>query len=177
MSSITLEMYHRCLELGTLIHRLQFHRVVRGGFAHPGGADADVSRLVAELPEVCRAEITHAGLDAADELRQHAIHRTARLLERLDAFGRNFLRRVRGMAITCRRAGFHRGEAAHAAILLVKFAADFDDVAGRFVATGKMPPQITACESVSAFTMSPDFTIPPSARMETFFFAAAREQT
>ena len=60
---------------------------MRGGFAHAGGADADVTRLVAELREVRRAEITHAALDAADELRQHAVHRAARFLERLDAFG------------------------------------------------------------------------------------------
>src|ERR1019366_7318797 len=104
---------------------------------HAGGADAGVTRLVPELPEVRRAEITHAGLDAADELRQHAIHRTARLLERFDAFGGDLLRGVRRLAVTRRRAGFHRRHAAHAAILLVKFAADFHDVAGRFVATGK----------------------------------------
>ena len=30
--------------------------------------------------------------------------------------------------------------------------------------------------SVNAFTMSPDFVMPPSARMETFFFAAAWAQ-
>jgi hypothetical protein len=43
---------------------------VRGGFAHAGGADADVTRLIAKLPEIGRAEITQAALDAADELRQ-----------------------------------------------------------------------------------------------------------
>src|ERR1017187_10583464 len=94
----------RISTFGFSISRLQFHHVVRGGFAHASGADAGVTRLVPELPEVCRAEITHAGLDAADELRQHAIHRTARLLERLDAFGRNFLRRVRCMAVASPRA-------------------------------------------------------------------------
>jgi len=29
-------------------------------------------------------------MDAADELRQHAVHRAARFLERLDTFGRTF---------------------------------------------------------------------------------------
>src|ERR1039458_5102436 len=86
------------------IPRLQFHHVVRSGFTHAGGADADVTRLVTELPEVCRAEITHAGLDAADELRQHAIHRAARFLERLDAFDGDLLRGVRRLAVTRRRA-------------------------------------------------------------------------
>jgi len=32
-------------------------------------------------------------------------------------------------------------------------------------------------DSVIAFTMSPDFVMPPSARTATFFLAAAREQT
>ena len=41
------------------------------------------------------------------------------------------------VAVTRRRAGLHRRQAAHAAILLVKFAADFHDLAGRFVAAGK----------------------------------------
>src|SRR5271167_2630887 len=110
---------------------------MRGGFAHPGGADADVARLGAELREVRRAEITHAALDAADELRQHAVHRAACFLERLDAFGRDFLRRIFFVAVTRRRTGLHRRETAHAAILLVKFAADFHDFTGRFVATGE----------------------------------------
>ena len=48
---------------------------------------------------------------------------------------------------------------------------------GASLQPAKIPPQITACDSVSAFTMSPDFVMPPSARMATFFFAAAREQT
>src|SRR5450755_4727089 len=108
---------------------------MRGGFAHPGGADADVARLGAELREVSRAEITHAALDAADELRQHAVHRAARLLERLDALGRDFLRGTFFVAVTRRRAGLHRRETAHAAILLVKFSRNFHDLAGCLVAT------------------------------------------
>ena len=40
----------------------------------------------------------------------------------------------------------------------------------------RMPPQITACASVSALTMSPDLVMPPSARMVTRFFWAARER-
>ena len=39
---------------------------MRRGFALAGGADADVARLLAELRQVRRAEITHAALDAAE---------------------------------------------------------------------------------------------------------------
>ena len=40
-----------------------------------------------------------------------------------------------------------------------------------------MPPQMTAWASVSALTMSPDLVMPPSARMVTRFFCAARDAT
>src|ERR1035441_4770268 len=110
---------------------------MRGGLALAGGADADVTRLGVKLREIRRAEVTHAALDAANELRQHPVHRAASFLERLDAFGRDLLRRILLMAVTRRRAGLHRRQAAHAAVFLVKFAADFDDIAGRLVAAGK----------------------------------------
>src|SRR5258708_28217949 len=45
-------------------------------------------------------------------------------LERLDTFGRDFLRRVLRMTVARRGAGLHGSEAAHAAILLVKLAPD-----------------------------------------------------
>src|ERR1019366_6193407 len=107
------------------ISRLQFHRVVRRGFALAGGADADVAGLLAELREIFCTKITHAALDAADELREHAVHRADGFLERLNAFGGELARGVGLlMAVTRGTAGFHRGETSHAAILLVKFAAD-----------------------------------------------------
>ena len=52
---------------------LQLHDVVRGGFALAGGADADVARLFTQLRQVRGAKITHAALDAADKLREHAV--------------------------------------------------------------------------------------------------------
>jgi len=51
---------------------------------------ADASNRLARIAAGSPRRITHAALDAADELRQHAIHRSARFLERLDAFGRDF---------------------------------------------------------------------------------------
>ena len=48
---------------------------------------------------------------------------------------------------------------------------------GDSVHPARMPPQITPWAMVSALTMSPDLVMPPSARMETFFAAAAFEQT
>ena len=109
---------------------------MRGGFALAGGAHADVPRLVPELRQIRRAQITHAALDAADELRQHPVHRAAHFLQRLDAFGRHFARGVRLlMAVARRAAGFHGGETAHAAILLVHLAADLHDIARGFRAT------------------------------------------
>ncbi len=50
------------------IPRLQFHHVMRGGFFHAGRTDADITGLVAQLLQVRRTEVAHAGLDAANEL-------------------------------------------------------------------------------------------------------------
>src|ERR1017187_6504294 len=98
---------------------------MRRGFALTGGADTDVARLLAEFLQIFRAEIAHAALDAADELRQHAVHRADGFLERLDALGGELARGVGFfVAVTRGAAGLHRGEAAHAAILLVNFSAD-----------------------------------------------------
>src|ERR1043166_1716834 len=108
---------------------------MRRRFALAGGADADVAGFLAELREVRSAEITHAGLDAADQLRDYAVHRTGNFLQRFHPFRRDLLRRILLVAVTRGRAGFHRGEAAHAAVLFVKFAADFHDLARRFGAT------------------------------------------
>ena len=119
--------------------RLQLHHVMRRGFALAGGADADEARLLAQLREVGRAEIAHAGLDAADQLRQHAVHRAADFLQRLDAFRRDLARRVGRVAVARGRALFHRRQAAHAAVLLVELAADLHHLARRFRAAGKNP--------------------------------------
>ena len=53
--------------------------------------------------------------------------------------GATLLRRIFFVAVTRRRAGLHRRQAAHAAVLLVEFAADFHDFARRLVAAGKDP--------------------------------------
>ena len=58
-------------------------------------------------------------------------------LERFDAFGGDFPLAGPGVAVTRGRAGLHRGEAAHAAVLFVEFAADFHDLARRLGAAGE----------------------------------------
>jgi len=47
---------------------------MRRGFALAGGTDADIARLLPEFLEIFRAEIAHAALDAADELREDAVN-------------------------------------------------------------------------------------------------------
>ena len=110
---------------------------MRAGFADAGRAHADEARLLAELREVHRAEITHAGLNAADELRQDHVHGTGRFLQRLDAFGCDLRGRGGGMTVARGGPGLHRGEATHAAVLFVALAVDFHDLTGRFRAAGE----------------------------------------
>ena len=43
------------------------------------------------------------------------------------------------MAVPCGAAGFHRGQAAHASVLLVHFAVDFHHLPGRLGASGEQP--------------------------------------
>lgn len=58
---------------GSSASRLQLDHVMWRGFALAGGTDTNVTRLLLQLGQVRRAEITHAGLNAANELRQHAV--------------------------------------------------------------------------------------------------------
>jgi len=57
-----------------LVTGLQFDDVVGRGFALASGADADVPGFLLKLGEIGRAEITHAALNAPDELGQHPVH-------------------------------------------------------------------------------------------------------
>src|SRR5690606_7953700 len=115
-----------------------FDDVVRGGFLHAGGADADVAGLLAELGEILGAEITHAALDAADEGVEHVVHRAGNFLEGLDALGGDLANGVVFVvAVTGGGAGLHGGVGAHAAVLFVDLAGDFHDLARRFAATGQ----------------------------------------
>ena len=66
---------------------------MRRGFALAGGANADEAGLLAELSEVGRAEVAHAGLDAADQLRQDLLHRAADFFQCFDAFRRDLAAR------------------------------------------------------------------------------------
>ena len=83
---LTPSLHHSSLAPFRSAPRLQFHHIVRRGLALAGGADADEAGLLAQLGEVGRAQVAHAGLDAADQLRQHAVHRAAHFLQRLDPF-------------------------------------------------------------------------------------------
>ena len=98
-------------------------------------------------------------------------------LQRLDAFGATFCVGFGGSPSRARRAGsWPRNCPCHD--IAYTFPADFHlGLAQPFVATDKNSPQVAACDNVSAFTVSPDFVIPPSAKVAHFFFAAAREQT
>src|SRR5882672_11153175 len=100
-------------------------------------ADADEPRLLTQLRQVRGTEVAHARLDATDELREHRVHRSRRLLERLDAFGRYLRGRGGRMAVARRRTGLHRRQAAHAAILFVELAVDFQNLSRRLRATGE----------------------------------------
>ena len=53
--------------------------------------------------------------------------------------GATLLRRIGRVAVTRRRAGLHRRQAAHAAVLFVELAADLHHLARRFRATGEDP--------------------------------------
>src|SRR5438094_9592207 len=72
--------------------RLDFDHIVRSGFAHSSGTDPNVTGFLAELSQIGGAKVSHAGLDAADQLGQNDVERGRNLLERLDALGCNFLR-------------------------------------------------------------------------------------
>ncbi len=103
-----------------------------------GRADADVAGVGAELLEVGGAEVAHAGLDAADEFAEYAGEGAGRFFQRFDAFGGCFGGDVLAVVpIAGGGAVLHGRAAAHAAVLLIKFAVDLDDLAGRFVATGQ----------------------------------------
>ena len=110
---------------------------MRRRLALAGGADADEAGFLAQLGEVGRAEVAHAGLDAADQLRQDAVHRAAHFLQRLDPFGRDFARRVGRVAVARGGPFFHRRQAAHAPVLLVELAANLHHLARRFRAAGE----------------------------------------
>ena len=53
--------------------RLDFHDVVRSGFAAAGGGHADEPRAAAQLAEVAGPKIAESGLNAARQLKQNAI--------------------------------------------------------------------------------------------------------
>src|ERR1039458_3210798 len=102
--------------------RLQLHDIMRRSLALAGGADANETGLLTQLSKVSRAQVAHAGLDAADQLRQDVVHRAASFLQRLDSFRGDLAGRVRRVAVTRGRPFFHRRKTAHAAVLLVEFA-------------------------------------------------------
>ena len=112
---------------------------MRGRLALTGGADADETGLLPQLREVGRTEIAHAGLDAADQLRQDAVHRAGEFLQRLDPFRRDFAGRVGRVAVARRRPLFHGRQTAHAPVLFVELAADFHHFARRLRAAGEDP--------------------------------------
>ncbi|SVA57559.1 uncharacterized protein METZ01_LOCUS110413, partial [marine metagenome] len=113
---------------------------VGGGFLLAGRADSGVAGLGPEVGQGGCAEVAHAGLDAPDQLAQELIQILRHFLERLDALGGNLavgiLWRV---AVAGGGAGFHRGQAAHAAVLFVEFAADLHHLAGCLGAAGEQP--------------------------------------
>ena len=109
-----------------------------GGFFLAGGADADVAGFFAERGERRGAQVAHAALHAADERVDRVVEGAADFFKGFDALGGGFAGGVVFVvAIAGGAAGFHRGEAAHAAVLFIEFAADFHDLAGRFAAAGQ----------------------------------------
>src|SRR5436190_1273835 len=86
------DLFHTSLVI-SLASGFYLHDVVRGAFALAGGGDLDVARPVAQLSKRAGAEIAHAALQPASELREHGVERRVDFLERLDALGGDFARR------------------------------------------------------------------------------------
>src|SRR5437667_3143789 len=80
--------------------RLHFDHIMRGGLAHAGGGDANITGHLAQLCQVRRAQVAQTGLNAANQLRQDSVERGRNFLERFDPFGRDLLGAVRGLAVT-----------------------------------------------------------------------------
>lgn len=108
------------------------------GFFLAGGAHADVAGFFPERRKGRGAEVAHAALHAADEAVDGVVEGAADFLEGFDALGGGFAGGVVFVvAIAGGAAGFHRGEAAHAAVLFIEFAADLHNLAGGFAAAGQ----------------------------------------
>ena len=115
---------------------LYLNHIVRLGLVQAGGTNANVAGFFAKAFQVARAEVAHAALNASDELLQNLINRAGDFLERLHTFRGNLARGILlGVPITRSAAGFHRGKAAHASVLLIAFTADLHNFAGRFLTT------------------------------------------
>ena len=61
--------------LGSPLPRRHLDHVMWGGFFLAGGGDADVAGFLAEVGERFRAEVAHAGLDAANKGAEHIVNR------------------------------------------------------------------------------------------------------
>src|SRR6266516_1626894 len=82
--------------------RLDLDHIVRSGLAHARGADADVSRLLSQLSQVRRSQVTHSRLDAADQLREDPVGRRGNFFQGFDPFRGELLRVVGRLAVTRR---------------------------------------------------------------------------
>src|SRR6185436_13652583 len=60
--------------------RFNLDHIVGGGFAHAGRGDPNIAGFGTELSQIGSAQVTHAGLDAADELGEDGIDRPGRFL-------------------------------------------------------------------------------------------------
>lgn len=116
---------------------LDLDDVVGCGFALAGAAGADVAGFFAELGEVGRSEVAHAGLDAADELGEDLVEGGGDFFESLDAFWGDLLGLLGRMPVAGGGSGFHGTEATHAAVLFVGLATNLEDLSGGFRATGQ----------------------------------------
>ena len=77
-------------------------------------------------------------MDAADQFAEHAGERADGFLERFDAFSGGLGRNVLAVVSVARGGAVcHCGGAAHAAVLLVELAVDFEQLARCFVAAGQ----------------------------------------
>ena len=110
---------------------------MRRSLALSGGADTDETCFLAQLGQVGRAQVAHPGLYAANQLRQHLVHRAADFLQRLHPFGGDFASRIGRVTIARGGPGLHCREAAHATVLLVELATNLHDFAGRLRAAGE----------------------------------------
>src|SRR5262249_9837034 len=112
--------------------------VVYMTLAHAGSRNADEFRLLVQLLQRSRADVTHSGAQPPAQLVQHGRHRAFIRYLAFNPFGHE-LERVLDvlLEVAVGRAARHGAHRAHAAIGLVRTALIEKDLARRLIGTGE----------------------------------------